>query len=133
MTDKIRQVQYWRATADDDLEAIDLLFQGGKFVHALFFTHLALEKILKAHWVNNNPQNVPPKTHNLTILYEKTGLDLTEEDTDFMQMMNVFQIEGRYPDYLNSLHKTTKKQEAQAIISQAKVIFQCLREKLPSS
>ncbi|MBL7795786.1 MAG: HEPN domain-containing protein [Saprospiraceae bacterium] len=62
MTDKIRQIKYWQATADDDLEAIDLLFQGGKYVQSLFFAHLALEKILKAHWIKNNPQNVPPQT-----------------------------------------------------------------------
>lgn len=76
---------------------------------------------------------MPPKTHNLTILYEKTGLNLPEEDTDFLQMMNMFQIEGRYPDYLASLHQTTKKSETQTIVSQAKILFQCLREKLQSS
>ena len=96
-----------------------------------FFVHLALEKILKAHWVKNNENNFPPKTHNLIYLYENAGVILSEEDTDFLQMMNTYQIEGRYPDYMTQLNRGTSKEQTEEIISLANQIFKCLQEKLP--
>ena len=90
MTDKEKQLKYWKDTAIDDLESIDYLFEGKKYVQALFFAHLALEKILKALWVKNNKENFPPKTHNLTYLYENSNIELSEEQTDFLQTMNIF-------------------------------------------
>jgi len=130
MTNKEENITYWEATAKDDLEAIDYLFEGKKYVQALFFAHLSLEKILKAHFVKDNEENVPPRTHNLIYLYHKTHLKLAEEDTDFLQIMNTFQLEGRYPDYLSFLHRTTLKDQAFNTINQVKTLFKCLQEKL---
>lgn len=130
MINKEENITYWQATAKDDLEAIDFLFEGKKYVQALFFAHLSLEKILKAHFVKDNEENVPPRTHNLIYLYQKTHLKLSEEDTDFLQIMNTFQLEGRYPDYLSFLHRTTLKEQAFTIINQVKTLFRCLQEKL---
>lgn len=131
MTDKEKQIKYWKTTAIDDLESIDYLFEGKKYVQALFFAHLSIEKILKALWVKSNEENFPPKTHNLTYLYENSRIELSEEQTNFLQMMNVYQIEGRYPDYISMLHQTTTKDKAQTIINDSKNIFICLQEKLP--
>ena len=113
------------------MEAIDFLFEGKKFVQALFFAHLATEKILKALWIKSNQENFPPKTHNLTYLYKNSKIELSEEQTDILQMMNVYQIEGRYPDYVSMLHQTTSKDKAQLIITNSKNIFKCLQEMLP--
>jgi HEPN domain-containing protein len=96
----------------------------------LFFTHLALEKILKAHWVKDNVEDVPPKTHNLTYLLNKSTLDLEEEDSDFLQSLNIFQLEGRYPDYLAKMHHSVQKTECEKIIPQAQKLLKCLQEKL---
>ena len=71
MQDKERHIEYWKLSAADDLEAIDFLLNGKKYVQSLFFTHLSLEKILKALWVQNNENNIPPKTHNLYFLYQE--------------------------------------------------------------
>lgn len=131
MQDKERHIEYWKLSAADDLEAIDFLLNGKKYVQSLFFTHLSLEKILKALWVQNNENNIPPKTHNLYFLYQECGVELNEDDTDFLQKLNTFQIEGRYPDYLTNLYKTTFETETKTIISQAKKLFTCLQEKLP--
>ena len=73
---------------------------------------------------------MPPKSHNLIYLFEKTNLELSEDDTDFLQMMNTFQIEGRYPDYISYLYKTTNKEDTENIIAQTKKLFKCLQEKL---
>lgn len=131
MKDKAQHIKYWCDTAKDDWESIGFLFDWKKYVQALFFVHLALEKILKAHWVKNNENNFPPKTHNLIYLYENAGVILSDEDTDFLQMMNTYQIESRYPDYLTQLNRGTSKEQTEEIITLANQIFKCLQEKLP--
>ena len=48
VSDKQKQLNYWKSSAEDDLEAADVLFDGGKYLQALFFSHLVIEKMLKA-------------------------------------------------------------------------------------
>lgn len=129
--DKEQHIEYWLTSAKEDLETVDYLYAGNRFMNALFFSHLALEKVLKAHWVNANEENTPPKSHNLIYLVEKSNLSLSEAQTDFLQKLNGYQIEGRYPDYLSKLAKETVKETAQNIISEAKTLFQCLTGMLP--
>lgn len=46
-------IKYWGESADYDFEAAGDLCKTGKYSHALFFGHLAVEKILKALFVKN--------------------------------------------------------------------------------
>jgi HEPN domain-containing protein len=50
----------------------------------------------------------------------------------FLDRLNDFQIEGRYPDYSFDIFKTCNKQFAEEIISQATKIKKWLIEKLQS-
>lgn len=81
------------------------LLNAGKNVHALFFAHLTLEKLLKARWVKDNDANVPPKTHNLVRLAVQTNIEFKEETLTFLEEFNDFQLEGRYPDYRFSIYE----------------------------
>ncbi len=130
MTDKEKHINYWEMTAIDDIDATAYLFNGRKYTQSLFFAHLSLEKMLKAHWVKDNAGNIPPRTHNLMYLFERTQLELSEEEADFLQMMNIYQIEGRYPEYMTYLHDTTEESETANILSQTKQLFECLQNKL---
>lgn len=130
MDDKEKHINYWISTAVDDLEVVTILFQSKKYLQALFFMHLVLEKLLKAHWIKNNDSNVPPKTHHLTLLYKQSGISLSDEETDFLQTMSTYQIEGRYPDYISLLHKTLNKEKAESIITEAKQLARCLQKML---
>ena len=62
---KEQHIEFWNKSASDDLISVTTLFESKRFVHALFFAHLALEKLCKAHWVKDNNENIPPKTHNI--------------------------------------------------------------------
>jgi HEPN domain-containing protein len=74
MNDKEKHINYWKTTAIDDIETVEFLLVCKKYVQTLFFTHLYIEKILKAHWVKFNIENVPPKTHNLINPHQNTNL-----------------------------------------------------------
>ncbi|MFH0980834.1 MAG: HEPN domain-containing protein [Planctomycetota bacterium] len=92
-----KQIDYWVASAEEDFAAAHSLFDKGHLRHALFFAHLALEKMLKAH-VTQKTAKVPPRTHNLLRLAELAGLVLEPVREVFLRGFGVYQLEGRYPD-----------------------------------
>jgi len=46
---KQQHINYWVETAAKDWMAVDGLFSSKNYVQALFWAHLVLEKLLKAH------------------------------------------------------------------------------------
>ena len=109
---------------------MDYLFVGGRYTHSLFFAHLYLEKICKALWVKKNPGNIPPFIHNLVKLSDEAGVPYSMEQKSFMVVMNNFQLEGRYPDYLNSLSKLYKEKNTGEILGQVKNLGLWLQSQL---
>ena len=77
------------------VELVDL----GHTRHGLFFAHLALEKMLKAH-VCRATRDLAPRIHTLLRLAERTGLVLSETQRTFLARFDRYQLEGRYPDLL---------------------------------
>ncbi len=119
MTNKEKHIEYWNRSAMDDWEAIEFLMMVKKYLQPLFFTHLSIEKLLKALWVKNNLENVPPKTHNLTYLYEASSVNLNEDEV-FLQTLTTFQIEGRYPDYISNLYQSITKEKQKKLFQKQK-------------
>ena len=67
-------IKYWLNSADHDLDTAESLFSAGKYDWCLFLGHLVLEKGLKAIYVKDRENRMPPKTHNLVKLAEKTTI-----------------------------------------------------------
>ncbi|MEN8127119.1 MAG: HEPN domain-containing protein [Planctomycetota bacterium] len=49
MVDIQKQIIYWSSGAEEDIAVAEELIGNKRYRHGLFFAHLALEKILKAH------------------------------------------------------------------------------------
>jgi HEPN domain-containing protein len=127
---KDEQVQYWIKTAEQDwLTAKDLL-KLGRFLHTLFFFHLVIEKLLKAHWVRANVGDFPPRSHDLEYLYSNIDIELATEDVDELRALNYWNLEGRYPDYLNKINKQADKKYTLEKYEFIKRLRKCLLEKL---
>lgn len=92
-----KQVAYWRNGADEALEVAHILWEKDKTPEAMFFTHLALEKILKARVILKTA-DLPPRIHNLVRLAEITAVPFTNEQMTFLRGMNAYQMQGRYPE-----------------------------------
>lgn len=123
-------IKYWTTTAAKDWTAVKHMFKSKDYVHALFFTHLVLEKLCKAHWVKDNKGNQPPKIHNLIVIVKSTQLALSEEQLIFLALMNDFQLEGRYPDYHQKMYNRCNAAYTGHILEQAKSIRQWLLKNL---
>jgi HEPN domain-containing protein len=97
MIDIQKQIEYWRTGASAEREFAAHLFGEGRMRHALFFLHLMLEKLIKAH-VCKATKDLAPKDHHLVRLAGKAMLPVSGEDKAFLATITRFNIEGRYPD-----------------------------------
>ena len=101
-------VKYWKTTAEHDYKTMLSLFVAKKFSNTLFFGHIVLEKILKAH-VAKHSKKAAPYTHDLVRLYKMTNLKLNEKEIDVLDMANDFNIRSRYPDVKFRFYKLCTK------------------------
>lgn len=122
MIDIQKQIAYWRDGALEDWEFAKSLIEQKKIRYGLFFTHLALEKILKALVVKTMEQ-IPPKIHNLLHLGKLTNLQLSLTQRKLFARMNEFQIEGLYPDTLSTPPTLS---EAQQLMLEIEEVFKWL-------
>lgn len=100
-------IEHWVTMAERDWVSVNALFHAGQFIHALFFSHLVIEKILKAYWAKDNAESEPPRIHDLEYLYSQTELNLASDQLDLLRVMNSWNLEGRYQDYKDKFFKST--------------------------
>ncbi|MBM2814153.1 MAG: hypothetical protein HW421_915 [Ignavibacteria bacterium] len=103
-------IEHWLKTSEKDLESASNMFSAGIYDWSLFVAHLALEKLLKALWIQANQQAFPPKIHNLMKLAEQAGIELTEEQVEFFRLVNQFHLEARYQEYKDDFQKIATKE-----------------------
>lgn len=123
-------INHWKNSAARDWKASNHLFQSKDFVHSLFFAHLVLEKLSKAHWVKNHTSNHPPRIHNLVYIIDSANVALTEEQLIFLEKMNTFQLEGRYPDYQKKIYRMCNKSFTETYLKQANSLRLWLQKNL---
>ena len=126
MMTKKQHIAYWVDTAENDWGAVDAMFEAEYYPHCLFWAHLVLEKLAKAHWVRTHQENIPPKVHNVVWLLEEANIDLGEEMMKFLEDFNKFQLSGRYPDYTNNMDKMCTKEFTSEKLEKVKEVRICL-------
>ncbi len=114
MVDVPKQIEYRVTGSEEDFAAAQSLFEKGHFRHSLFFAHLAMEKMLKAH-VARQTEDIPPRIHNLVRLTVIAGLSPAPEQVSFLRRFNLFQLEGRYPDSAHAIMDSNMVRERLAL------------------
>lgn len=127
MIDIEKQVAYWRDGAIEDWQVARDLIRRRRMRQGLFFAHLVLEKVLKAH-VCRRTQDLAPRIHNLVRLAELAELGLNERQIDILAEMNAFNIEGRYPEMLTP---EATIEEARRYIRRTREVYTWLMSQLP--
>ena len=130
MMTKEQYVDYWIDTAQNDWITVEAMFDAKRYLHCLFWAHLVLEKLAKAHWVKTHQENIPPKVHNIVWLLEESNVKMTTEDITFLEVFNRFQLSTRYPDYLRKIEKLCTKETTIEQLDKVKEIRTCLLEML---
>ncbi|MBU1195539.1 MAG: HEPN domain-containing protein [Proteobacteria bacterium] len=97
-------IEFWASEAEESFHVADHLFEKKDYSYALFFGHLAVEKILKAVFVKNKNEAVP-RSHNLLRLAKEANIEITEEQEHTLIRITAFNLETRYPDYKKEFRK----------------------------
>lgn len=113
-----KHIRYWRTGSDEDWEMAEIALEKGKIRHGLFFLHLAMEKLIKAHVfrVTGDP---PPKIHNLLTLMQRAKLPVDQKTGECLSELNTHCLEGRYAD---EVAPPPSPQRAEKIMQQAQEI-----------
>ncbi|MBU0700794.1 HEPN domain-containing protein [bacterium] len=93
-----KTINYWKDSAEYDLETADALFEKERFPYALFMGHLAIEKLLKGLFVRDNNEHAP-WIHSLPVLASKLKIKISDNISEKLGEFMEFHLEGRYPDY----------------------------------
>ena len=124
-----KTIEYWTRSAEYDLGVADSLFENKKYHYALFFGHLAIEKILKGIFVKKKLEHAP-FSHSLTILSREAELDIDGERLEKLAEFMEFYIEGRYPRDMESVIRKCSENYTREKLGEIKEMYQWLMEKL---
>ena len=122
--------KYWIVEAEEALQIAQHLIEKNDYSYALFFGHLAVEKILKALYVVHQGEHAPP-LHNLLRLAKKAGLEPDEAKIDGLIRITAFNIEARYPDLKRAFRKKCTAEFTNNQMNIIKEIFQWVKSQLP--
>jgi HEPN domain-containing protein len=127
--DQTELIKYWISSSDSDFSTMNHLHRNEDFHWALFIGHLVIEKLLKACYVKNIDIN-HPFTHNLLQLAEKSRIELTEDQKDFLITVTTFNIQARYDDYKLAFYKTCTKEYTKEWIEKIKDFREWIKRQL---
>ena len=125
------KIEYWAEIAEYDLETAKVMLTGKRFLYVGFMCQQAMEKILKSYYVFMKKVN-PPYTHNLNYLANQSGLDvkMTEEQKDFIDLLEPLNVEARYPTHKDRLMQSLNEKRCREIIEKTEGLYQWIRQQL---
>lgn len=88
---------HWQKGARRAFRAAELTYGEGDYELALFHCHLAIEKALKAIYIEQK-NTAAPKSHDLSYLASQVTHRLPAEQVELLKELNQFCIEARYSD-----------------------------------
>jgi len=89
-------VQIWWLQAEDDFDAAEYNYKGGKFFLAAFMCQQAVEKALKALFLQEK-KGLLPQSHSLIHLARESGV-VPDKFSSFLRELTPKFIDTRYPD-----------------------------------
>ncbi len=78
---KFKLPEEWMRQAEYDIATAEVMLDAGRYIYAIFMTHLSLEKALKAFYTLVLEKE-PPRTHNLILLQERIEAKINLEFTN---------------------------------------------------
>jgi len=126
-----KTIDYWLEETEEALKVADHLFEKKDYSYSLFFGHLAVEKILKAIYVQKKVTHAP-QIHNLVRLAQQAGLLLNVEQIDSLNKITAFNLESRYPDEKRSFRVKCTEQFTSIELIKIKEILQWLKSTMKS-
>jgi HEPN domain-containing protein len=123
-----RVCREWFKQAEYDMTTAEAMFEAKRYIYVVFMCHMAIEKAFKALY-RQKFEALPPKTHNLLLLAEKTGLDVPERLYDYVFRLNGVSVPTRYPEDIAKLKKDYNKRTTGVILETGRETLKWLKRK----
>ncbi len=120
----------WLEIAQEDLDAAEAMFRGGRYLYAGFESQQSAEKALKA--VIQETTRVPPKIHNLVTLASEAGLE-RQDLIERLATLSAYYIATRYPEVRKELGQRTTLDVAEGLLTTAQEVIAWAKQQLTSS
>jgi HEPN domain-containing protein len=128
--DSAQVTSFWIAEAEEALQVAENLVASKDYSYALFFGHLAIEKILKALHAHQLNRHAPP-IHNLVGLASTLDLPLSDSRKAALARVTTFNIQARYPDFKRAFRKKCTPTYTARQLASIQGLFKWLRSQLP--
>jgi len=89
--------------------------------------HLSLEKALKGLLIKKTGE-YPSKSHSLVYFVEKIGLQLSDDQLEFLFTLNKISVPTRYPEDLNKLLSSFTKARTESVLTQSKELQKWIKQ-----
>jgi HEPN domain-containing protein len=123
-------IKYWIESAKESLETSGTLINNSRFVHAMFFLHLAVEKMLKGYYIYSCKEDAS-FTHNLVVLASKIPNEkFTDVQLHFLAEVSRFNIAARYDDYKRNFYRICDKSFANSYFVKGEEFIEWLESRM---
>ena len=119
----------WFRQDEYDMKTADALFEGKRYIYAVFMCHLAVEKALKGLY-QKRMRETPPKIHNLVFLIVKMGLEPLDDMYELIYSLNRVSIPTRYPDDIEKMKREYNKRKTVTFVVKGKDVLKWLKAQL---
>ena len=133
-----QHVDYWLKSSSENMIDMRSNLRSKRRVAALFFGHLAIEKMLKALCAAK--RTVIPFNHKLLKLAKEVGIALSQAEEMELGIITSFNISARYDDYKLRFHKLCTPQYTSMWVAKINAWYKYLkplviqeRAKLPNN
>ena len=125
------KVKYWTELSEYDIKTAEAMLQSKRFLYVGFMAHQAIEKILKAYFVNETDETAI-LSHSLSFLAKRSDIykDFSEEQKDFIDLLEPMNIEARYPTHKKQLLESLTAKRCTEILNNAQELQKWIMKKL---
>lgn len=124
-----QSIEYWKKTAARDFDTMRGLMRLRRYPETLFFGHIILEKILKAHVVRKTKMQAP-YIHDLVRLHDIAILNFSEDSIRLLEEVNDFNIRARYPEQKLIFYKRCTKSFTERYLDAITLLYKELCQRL---
>ena len=132
--DLAEKFEYWRDSAQYDLETAQTMFMSGRWLYVIYMCQQAIEKLCKGLYLLYIDDNVP-RIHDINSIITKFADKLPKPVNDDKRLLfarlSAFYLNNRYPDYKERLSTSLNREEAQEILDKSNEVFAWLLTQKP--
>ena len=121
-------INNWIKSSNYDIRTAEHMLKTRRYIYVLFMCHLSAEKLLKALYEAVS-KKIPPKTHNLVYLSKSIGLEIPENHLGTLESLNDLSIVTRYPEDMDALIKSFKKERVEEYLRRTKALLRWLKKR----